>query len=89
MPRGGWGHVREHPTVDPFSIPDVEVAGYLTADPVGICRQGTFDPPTPEFLADRYRELTSAARVLWQHTYDPSLARWLRCIQAPALCIYD
>ena len=41
MPRGGWGHVREHPTVDPFSIPDVEVAGYLTADPVGICRQGT------------------------------------------------
>ena len=87
MPRGGWGHVREHPTVDPFSIPDAEVAGYLTAD-LSIFAGKAPDPPTPEFLADRYRELTSTARVLWQHTYDPSLARWLHRIQAPTLLLW-
>jgi pimeloyl-ACP methyl ester carboxylesterase len=83
-----WGlNVPEHPTVDPFSIPDAEMAGYLTAD-LSVFAGKAPDPPTPEFLADRYRELTSAARVLWQHTYDPSLARWLHRIQAPTLLLW-
>jgi pimeloyl-ACP methyl ester carboxylesterase len=83
-----WGlHVPEHPTVDAFSIPDAEVAGYLTAD-LSVFAGKAPDPPTPEFLADRYRELTSTARVLWQHTYDPSLARWLHRIQAPTLLLW-
>ena len=30
-------------------------------------------PPPPEFLADRYRESTSFARVLWKRPYDPKL----------------
>ena len=34
-------------------------------------------PPTPEFLADRYREATSAARVMWARPYDLKLHRWL------------
>ena len=83
-----WGlNVPEHPTVDAFSIPDAEVAGYLTAD-LSVFAGKAPDPPTPEFLADRYRELTSTARVLWQHTYDPSLARWLHRIQAPTLLLW-
>lgn len=83
-----WGlNVPEHPTVDAFSIPDAELAGYLTADP-SVFAGKVPDPPTPEFLADRYRELTSTARVLWQHTYDPSLARWLHRIQVPTLLLW-
>ena len=78
-----WGlNVPEHPTVDAFSIPDAELAGYLTAD-LSVFAGKVPDLPTPEFLADRYRELTSTARVLWQHTYDPSLARWLHRIGSP------
>jgi len=83
-----WGlNVPEHPTVDAFSIPDAELAGYLTAD-LSVFAGKAPDPPTPDFLADRYRELTSAARVLWQHTYDPSLARWLHRIGAPTLLLW-
>jgi pimeloyl-ACP methyl ester carboxylesterase len=83
-----WGlSVPEHPTVDVFSIPDADVFGYLTADP-SVFAGKVPDPPTPEFLADRYREQTSAARVIWQHTYDPSLARWLHRVQAPTLLLW-
>jgi hypothetical protein len=62
--------VPEHPTVDLFSIADEEVLSYLAAD------MSVFDahvpmPPTPEFLAERYRESTSWARVAWQRPYDP------------------
>ena len=31
-------------------------------------------PPPPEFLADRYREATSFARIAWHSPYDPKLA---------------
>ena len=30
-------------------------------------------PPPPEFLAERYREATSLARVLWKRPYDLKL----------------
>ncbi|MQA94610.1 MAG: alpha/beta fold hydrolase, partial [Streptosporangiales bacterium] len=53
-----------HPIVDLFTIPPQELADYLTAKPE-VLAAATPNPPTPEFLADRYRESTSAARVLW------------------------
>lgn len=79
--------VREHPTVDIFSIPDEELFGYLTADP------SVFDghvpmPPTPEWLADRYREATSAARLLWAAPYDLKLHRWLHRVTMPTLLVW-
>lgn len=83
-----WGlNVPEHPTIDSFSIPDAEFPEYLSAD-LSVFAGKAPDPPTPEFLADRYREQTSAARVLWRHTYDPSLARWLHRIHAPTLLLW-
>jgi pimeloyl-ACP methyl ester carboxylesterase len=83
-----WGlNVPEHPTVDSFSIPDAEFPQYLSAD-LSVFAGKAPDPPTPEFLADRYREQTSAARVLWRHTYDPSLARWLHRVRAPTLLLW-
>lgn len=83
-----WGlRVIEHPTLDLFSLPDAEVPLHLTAD-LSVFAGKVPDPPTPEFLADRYRESTSAARLLWGHTYDPSLPRWLHRISAPALLLW-
>ena len=88
VPAAPWGlNVPEHPTVDLFSIPDAEFVGYLSADPSVFAGKAP-DPPTPEFLADRYREQTSAARVLWRHTYDPSLARWLHRIRRRRCCCW-
>lgn len=79
--------VREHPTVDIFSIPDEELFGYLAANP------SVFDghvpmPPTPEWLADRYRESTSAARLLWAAPYDLKLHRWLHRVTMPTLLLW-
>jgi pimeloyl-ACP methyl ester carboxylesterase len=80
-------HVPEHPATDLFSVPDEEVLGYLTAD------MSVFDgkvpmPPTPEFLAERYREVTSLARVIWKRNYDPKLAKWLHRITMPTLIVW-
>ncbi len=79
--------VDEHPTTDIFTIPGDEVLGYLTAD------MSVFDghvpmPPTPEFLADRYRESTSAARLLWARPYDLKLHRWLHRLTMPTLIVW-
>jgi pimeloyl-ACP methyl ester carboxylesterase len=83
-----WGlNVPEHPTVDLFSVAEAEVPGYLTAD-LSVFAGKVPNPPTAAFLADRYREQTSAARLLWRHTYDPSLARWLHRIQARTLLLW-
>jgi pimeloyl-ACP methyl ester carboxylesterase len=79
--------VDDHPTTDIFAIPGAEVFSYLTAD------MSVFDghvptPPTPEFLADRYRETTSAARLLWARPYDLKLHRWLHRLTMPTLILW-
>jgi pimeloyl-ACP methyl ester carboxylesterase len=83
-----WGlRVLDHPTLDMFGLPDADVPRYLTAD-LSVFAGKVPDPPTPEFLADQYRESTSAARLLWGHTYDRSLARWLHRIGVPTLLLW-
>ena len=79
--------VDEHPTTDIFSIPGEEVLGYLTAD-MSVFEGHVPTPPTPEFLADRYRETTSAARLLWARPYDLKLHRWLHRLTMPTLILW-
>jgi pimeloyl-ACP methyl ester carboxylesterase len=79
--------VPEHPTADFFSIPDEELPAHLAED------MSVFDghipmPPTPEFLAERYRETTSAARLLWGRVYDIKLPKWLHRVTAPTLLLW-
>jgi pimeloyl-ACP methyl ester carboxylesterase len=82
-----WGlRVPEHPTVDIFSIPDEQVLSYLFADLTPFA--GMPSPPPPEFLADRYREATSLARVLWKRPYDLKLQKWLHRIAVPTLVVW-
>jgi len=78
--------VPEHPSVDFFSIPDEEVPAHLVADQ-SLFGDGSAPPP-PEFLAERYREATSFARVGWKSPYDRKLPRWLHRITAPTLVLW-
>jgi pimeloyl-ACP methyl ester carboxylesterase len=78
--------VPEHPTVDFFSIPDEQVLEYLVADLTPYADMPM--PPPPEFLADRYRESTSFARVAWKRPYDLKLQKWLHRIAAPTLIVW-
>lgn len=79
--------VDEHPTQDIFTIPGPELGGYLCND-LSIFDGHIPVPPTPEFLADNYRELTSAARVLWARPYDLKLSRWLHRLTMPTLLLW-
>jgi pimeloyl-ACP methyl ester carboxylesterase len=79
--------VEDHPTTDMFTIPGEEVLSYLTAD-MSIFEGHVPMPPTPEFLADRYRESTSMARVLWARPYDLKLHRWLHRLTMPTLIVW-
>jgi pimeloyl-ACP methyl ester carboxylesterase len=79
--------VPEHPTVDLFSVRDEEVLGYLASD-ASIFTGHVPMPPTPEFLADRYRESTSLARVFWNRVYDVKLPRWLHRLTMPTLLLW-
>jgi pimeloyl-ACP methyl ester carboxylesterase len=79
--------VDEHPTTDIFSIPEEELLGRLTED-MSVFEGHVPMPPTPEFLADRYREATSAARVLWARPYDLKLHRWLHRLRMPTLLLW-
>jgi pimeloyl-ACP methyl ester carboxylesterase len=79
---------KEHPTTDLFMVPDEEVMTYLTVDPAGVMAGKMTLPPSPEFLADRYREATSGARLFWERPYDLKLARWLHRVTQPTLIVW-
>jgi pimeloyl-ACP methyl ester carboxylesterase len=79
--------VREHPTVDFFTVPDEEVAAVLAED-LSIFEGHVPMPPTPEFLAGRYRESTSFARVFWARSYDLRLPKWLHRLTMPTQLIW-
>jgi pimeloyl-ACP methyl ester carboxylesterase len=79
---------KEHPTTDLFMLPDEEVFGCLTVDPAGVMAGKMTLPPSPEFLADRYREATSGARIFWERPYDLKLARWLHRVTQPTLLVW-
>jgi pimeloyl-ACP methyl ester carboxylesterase len=79
--------VDEHPTEDVFTIPGEQMLGYLAAD-LSVFEGHVPMPPTPEFLADSYRETTSTARVLWARPYDLKLHRWLHRLTMPTLILW-
>ena len=76
--------VPDHPTVDFFSLDGEEVMERLTADPSIFAGP----PPSPEFLADRYREATSLARIGWKRPPDRKLRRWLHRVTTPTLVLW-
>jgi len=78
--------VLDHPSVDLFSIPDEEVPAHLVVDQ-SLFGDGSA-PPSPEFLAERYRESTSFARVGWKSPYERKLPKWLHRISAPTLLLW-
>ena len=79
--------VPEHPIVDIFSVPDEEILSYLATD-MSVFEGHAPMPPTPEFLAERYRESTSTARVFWNRVYDPKLPKWLHRLTMPTLLLW-
>jgi pimeloyl-ACP methyl ester carboxylesterase len=79
--------VEDHPTTDFLALPGDVLPTYLAAD-MSIFEGHVPVPPTPEFLADRYRETTSASRLMWTRPYDLKLHRWLHRVTMPTLLLW-
>ena len=79
--------VEDHPTIDFLALPGDVLPTYLAAD-MSVFEGHVPMPPTPEFLADRYRETTSAARLMWTRPYDLKLHRWLHRVTMPTLLLW-
>jgi pimeloyl-ACP methyl ester carboxylesterase len=77
-----------HPTVNLLAVPPAEVPSYLTSDAALLAPPGGL-PPSPEFLAARFREAESFA-IVQRHglTHESGLERWLHRIDVPTLLLW-
>ena len=83
-----WGmRVEDHPTTDFLAIPGDQLAPYLTAD-LSVFEGHVPMPPTPEFLADRYRETTSAARLCGRAPTTSSFTAGCTGVTMPTLLLW-
>ena len=79
--------IPEAPTLDIFSVPGEVLATYLCKD------MSILAPHLPtghdvDFIVGGYREMTAAARILWERNYDPKLGKWLHRIKVPTLLVW-
>lgn len=44
--------------------------------------------PDLDFMGDRYREMTTVARLLWERPWDPKMPRYLHRIRMPTLLVW-
>ncbi|SRR5579875_4001238 len=78
---------KEHPGADIFRIPPEQMPSYLVHDMQVIARHLPKEPD-PDFLAARYREMTTIARIAWEHPFSHRLPRWLHRISVPTLLVW-
>ena len=83
----GGLYVNDVPSTDLFSVHPRDLASYLVADP------GVLAPFFPtghdiEFMALRYRETTSTARLIWERPGNPKLDQWLHRISCETLLLW-
>ena len=80
--------VAEYPMVDIFRIPGEELPGYLVAD-INVILPHLPKGHDIDFIVDRYREMTSVARIMWEKPFDRGLQRWLhRLAKVPTLIVW-
>jgi len=83
-PVGLW--VREHPITDLFRLKPEELPAALSEDPAALGPPP--DPHDVNAIVERYREMTTLARIGWQRMYDPKLAKHLHRIDVPTLLVW-
>lgn len=80
--------ITDPPSVDLFTVPPAKLLDYLVSD------QACLKPFLPQghdldFMALRYRETTSTARLTWENPAgNRKLAQWLHRIRTPTLLLW-
>ena len=79
--------VPEHRTADIIAIPGEQIITMLVSN-FEAFKKMIPENPSPDFIADRYREATSFARLFWEHPTDPKFPRYLHRIKMPTLIVW-
>lgn len=76
-----------HPMADIFGMPPEQLMASLASD-FEVVRRHLPAQVTPEFIGARYRESSTAARLLWERPFDPKLPRQLHRVRMPTLVLW-
>ena len=76
-----------HPAADILSIPGEQVVGMLVSN-FEVLKRKLPQNPGIDFIADRYREATTLARLWWEHPFDPKFIRHLKRLKMPTMIIW-
>jgi pimeloyl-ACP methyl ester carboxylesterase len=77
----------EHPMLDILAVPGEQLPGLLVSN-LDVLKKRLPEKPDVEFMAARYREMTTVARLTWEHPFDPKFVRYLHRIKMPALIVW-
>ena len=77
----------ENPTVDIFKLKPDEIVERL-AHNFEVLRPHLPEGHDVDFIVDRYREMSSTARVAWERLHDPKLTRYLHRITVPTMILW-
>jgi pimeloyl-ACP methyl ester carboxylesterase len=78
---------KEHPTMDVLAVPPEQVPALLVAN-FDVIKRHLPAQPDPDFMAARYREATTVARLLWERPWDRKLPRYLHRLKMPTLLLW-
>ena len=77
----------DHPMLDIIALPGEQVLALLVSN-FDILRKRLPEKPDIDFMAARYRESSTVARLLWEHPADPKFMRYLHRVKMPTLIIW-
>jgi len=77
----------EHPMLDILATSGEEIPGLLVSN-FEILKKRLPEKPDIDFMASRYRESTTVARLLWEHPFDPKFMRYLHRVKMPTLIVW-
>jgi len=78
---------KAHPNTDVFKLAPEQMAAMLVSN-FAVIKPYLPEKPDLDFLAARYREGGTLARLLWDRPWDPDLPRYLHRVTVPTLLVW-
>jgi pimeloyl-ACP methyl ester carboxylesterase len=76
-----------HPTADVLALPAEQIPSMLVSN-FEVIRAHLPQKPDLDFIGERYREMTTVARILWERPWDPKMPRHLHRLTMPTLLLW-
>jgi len=79
--------VEGHPMADILALPAETLIPMLVSN-FDVLKRRLPEKPDLDFIAARYREATTFARLMWEHPLDSRLPRYLHRVKTPTLVVW-